>query len=261
MPRASSPRASPRTSGSWRARAAERVSSLLDAPSASPISGSSAGARILVIDDEVGILNILARGLRGAGYVVEPVADGAAGLEASAQRPCDLIILDLMLPGMGGVEVLRRLMAQRPDHRVIVLSALNDTPSKVTSLELGAQDYLTKPFSFEELLARVHAQLREGRLRPVSLKAGGFTMDLIRRQVRGAFGRVQLAEREFLLLRELMSAAGTTVSKEHLLASVWGYHFDPGTNVVDVYVRRLRAKLGMDSIKTLRGEGYRVDLA
>lgn len=234
------------------------MSSRLDAP-APPIPASSLSARILVIDDEIGIRNVIARGLRSEGYVVEPVADGAAGLDASAQRPYDLIILDLMLPGIRGLEVLRRLMAQRPDYRVIVLSALSDTPSKVTSLELGAEDYLTKPFSFEELLARVRARLREGRSKPVSLEAGGFTMDLIRRQVKGTFGRVQLAEREFLLLRELMSAAGTTLSKEHLLASVWGYRFDPGSNVVDVYVRRLRAKLGVDSIKTLRGEGYRVD--
>jgi DNA-binding response OmpR family regulator len=234
------------------------VSPKLDAP-APPIAGSSAAARILVVDDEVGILNVIARGLRSEGYVVEPVADGAAGLEASAHQPYDLIILDLMLPGIGGLEVLRRLMAQRADYRVIVLSALTDTRSKVTSLELGAEDYLTKPFSFEELLARVRARLREGRSRPVRLEAAGFTLDLIRRQVLGTFGRVQLAEREFLLLRELMSAAGTTLSKEHLLASVWGYRFDPGSNVVDVYVRRLRAKLGVDSIKTLRGEGYRVD--
>jgi len=120
---------------------------------------------------------------------------------------------------------------------------------------------LPKPFSFDELLARIRARLRDGRPTPVTLAAEGFTMDLIRREVTGDFGRVLLAEREFLLLRELMGAAGTTVLKEHLLASVWGYHFDPGSNVVDVYVRRLRAKLGTDSIKTVRGEGYRVDAA
>lgn len=243
-----------------RAAGAGWVNSLLGAD-VSPVPGSTPRGRILVIDDEPGILGFISRGLRGEGYAVEPAADGVAGLEASLQGSYDLVILDLLLPGMGGMDVLRRLMARKPDQRVIVLSALSDTPSKVTSLELGAEDYLAKPFSFEELLARVRARLREGRPPPMSLAAGGFTMDLIRREVTGHFGRVQLAEREFLLLRELMSAAGTTLTKEHLLAAVWGYHFDPGSNVVDVYVRRLRAKLGVDSIKTVRGEGYRVDAA
>jgi DNA-binding response OmpR family regulator len=227
----------------------------------SPVPGSMSRGRILVIDDEPGILGFISRGLRGEGYAVEPAADGVAGLEASLHGSYDLVILDLLLPGMGGMDVLRRLMARKPDQRVIVLSALSDTPSKVTSLELGAEDYLAKPFSFDELLARIRARLRDGRPTPVTLAAEGFTMDLIRREVTGDFGRVLLAEREFLLLRELMGAAGTTVTKEHLLASVWGYHFDPGSNVVDVYVRRLRAKLGTDSIKTVRGEGYRVDAA
>lgn len=236
------------------------INSLLDAE-ASHVAGPAARGRILVIDDEPGILGFISRGLRSEGYAVELAADGVAGLEASLQESYDLIILDLLLPGMGGMDVLRRLMARKPDQRVIVLSALSDTPSKVTSLELGAEDYLAKPFSFDELLARVRARLRDGRPSPISLAAGGFTLDLIRREVTGHFGRAQLAEREFLLLRELMSAAGTTVTKEYLLAAVWGYHFDPGSNVVDVYVRRLRAKLGVDSIKTVRGEGYRVDAA
>jgi DNA-binding response OmpR family regulator len=243
-----------------RAAGAGWVNSLLDAE-ASHVAGPAAHGRILVIDDEPGILGFISRGLRGEGYAVEPAADGVAGLEAGLQGSYDLVILDLLLPGMGGMDVLRRLMARKPQQRVIVLSALSDTPSKVTSLELGAEDYLAKPFSFDELLARVRARLRDGRSPPISLAAGGFTMDLIRRQVTGDFGRVLLAEREFLLLRELMSAAGTTVTKEYLLAAVWGYHFDPGSNVVDVYVRRVRAKLGVDSIKTVRGEGYRVDAA
>ena len=142
-----------------------------------------------------------------------------------------------------------------------MLSALSDTASKVSSLELGAEDYLAKPFSFEELLARVRARLRDARSRPTMLAVGGLSLDLITRQARNESGRGQLAEREFLLLRELMSRAGDTLSKDWLLAAVWGYRFDPGSNVVDVYVRRLRAKIGGDAIKTVRGEGYRIDSA
>jgi DNA-binding response OmpR family regulator len=242
------------------AAGAGQTSSLLGADAALG-QGPHIRGRILVIDDEQGIRSFISRGLGSEGYVVEPAADGIVGLEAGLQQTYDLIILDLMLPGLPGIEVLRRLLTHKPEQQVIVLSALNDTPSKVTSLELGAQDYLSKPFSIEELLARVHARLREGRSRAVLLTAAGFRLDLIRREVHGDAGRVALAEREFLLLRELMSAAGRTVTKEHLLAAVWGYRFDPGSNVVDVYVRRLRAKLGADSIKTSRGEGYRVDAA
>ena len=137
--------------------------------------------------------------------------------------------------------------------------ALFDTSSKVTSFEVGAEDYLAKPFSLDELLARIRVRLRDARSRPTRLTAGSLVLDLISRQAQGESGRVQLAEREFLLLRELMSSAGETVSKERLLATVWGYRFDPGSNVVDVYVRRLRAKIGGEAIKTVRGEGYRVD--
>jgi DNA-binding response OmpR family regulator len=218
-------------------------------------------ARILVIDDEEGILSFVSRSLRNEGYTVDLASDAPAGLEATTRRGYDLIILDLLLPGMSGIDLLRELMARNPNQCVIVLSALTDTHSKVMSLELGAEDYLAKPFSFEELLARVRARLRENRTHHVHLAAGGLDLDLLRREATGEHGQVPLAEREFLLFRELMAAAGKTVTKEHLLAAVWGYRFDPGSNVVDVYVRRLRAKLGADSIKTVRGEGYRVDAA
>ncbi|HSO93417.1 MAG TPA: response regulator transcription factor [Candidatus Dormibacteraeota bacterium] len=218
-------------------------------------------ARILVIDDEEGILSFVSRSLRNEGYSVDLASDAVAGLEATTRRRYNLIILDLLLPGMSGIDLLRELMGRNPNQLVIVLSALTDTHSKVMSLELGAEDYLAKPFSFEELHARVRARLRESRTHHVHLAAGGLDLDLLRREATGERGRVQLAEREFLLFRELMTSAGKTVSKEHLLAAVWGYRFDPGSNVVDVYVRRLRAKLGADSIKTVRGEGYRVDAA
>jgi DNA-binding response OmpR family regulator len=220
-----------------------------------------AHARILLIDDEPGIRNFVSRGLREEGFTVDLAADGDAGLKAALGPPYDLIILDLLLPDFGGIDVLHRLMRQHPGQPVIVLSALGDTGSKVASLEAGAEDYLVKPFSFEELLARVRARLRDVRSARTRLTAGPLTLDLIAHQVQTDSGRVLLAEREFLLLRELMSSAGDTVSKERLLASVWGYRFDPGSNVVDVYIRRLRAKLGGEAIKTVRGEGYRIDAA
>ena len=231
----------------------------MGAPTTLAASPSVVRARILLIDDEPGILNFVSRGLEGEAYLVDVAVDGEAGLKAAASQAYDLVILDLLLPGRAGTDVLRELVHQHPGQPVIVLSALSDTVSKVSSFELGAEDYLVKPFSLEELLARVRARLRDARSRPTVLTADGLTLDLISRQAYGEWGRVQLAEREFLLLRELMTCAGETLSKERLRAAVWGYRFDPGSNVVDVYVRRLRAKIGVDAIKTVRGEGYRVD--
>jgi DNA-binding response OmpR family regulator len=168
--------------------------------------------------------------------------------------------LDIVMPEIDGTTVLRRLLAERPSQPVLILSALNDTASKVRCLELGAEDYISKPFSLEELLARVRARLRAAaRSEPTSLRAGGISLDLIRREVDAGSGPLALSDREFLLLGELMRNAGTTISKERLLSSVWHYHFDPGSNVVDVCVGRLRAKLGPKSITTVRGVGYRID--
>jgi DNA-binding response OmpR family regulator len=218
--------------------------------------------RILVIDDEQRILNFVRRGLEAEGMAVDPVRDGAEGLHLALTRPYDLVVLDLVMPGLDGHVVLRRILERKPSQPVLVLSALNDTASKVSCLELGAEDYISKPFSLEELLARVRARLRTAaRSTPARLQAGSLSLDMIRRRAdpgTGA-GPIPLAEREFLLLGELMRNAGDTVSKERLLSSVWGYHFDPGSNVVDVYVRRLRAKLGADTIVTVRGVGYRID--
>jgi two-component system copper resistance phosphate regulon response regulator CusR len=216
--------------------------------------------RILLIDDERRILNFVSRGLRSEGFEVDVAETGLEGLEKAASERYDLIVLDLLMPEVDGKTVLRGILRRRPDQTVIVLSALDDSESKVLCLELGADDYLAKPFFFEELLARVRARLR-GAARSTStrLSVGGLTLDVIRRQADSGAGPIALAEREFLLLQELMRNAGRTVSKERLLSSVWGYHFDPETNVVDVYVRRLRAKLGAETIHTLRGEGYRID--
>jgi len=214
--------------------------------------------KILVVDDEQRILRFLVRGLQAEGFAVDAADNGADGLHKALEGGYDLVILDLLMPGMDGASVLRQLVARRPAQAVLVLSCLNATATKVRLLEAGAEDYLAKPFSLDELLARVRVRLRVATGRATSLVAGRLRLDLIRREADSGSGPVALADREFLLLRELMQHTGTTVSKQRLLSAVWKYHFDPGSNVVDVYVRRLRAKLGADTITTIRGEGYRI---
>jgi len=215
--------------------------------------------RILVVDDEQRILRFVVRGLQAEGFTVDSADNGLEGLHKALEGGYDLVILDLLMPGMDGVSLLQRLMARRPAQAVLVLSCLTATATKVRCLEAGAEDYLAKPFSLDELLARVRARLRAAAGRAATrLVAGPLRLDLIRREADSGSGPVPLAEREFLLLRELMVHTGTTVSKQRLLSAVWEYHFDPGSNVVDVYVRRLRAKLGADTIRTMRGEGYRI---
>ncbi len=229
--------------------------------SAQPSDGVPASAgRILLVDDEQRITNFVKRGLEAEGFQVDAARDGEEGLRLAVSRSYDLVILDLVMPGLDGYTLLRTIVDRDPSQPVLVLSARTDTASKVSSLELGAEDYISKPFSLEELLARVRARLRAAaRSNPTRLVAGPVTLDLLRRQADVGAGPVSLAEREFLLLLELMRSPCKAVSKEHLLSSVWGYHFDPGSNVVDVYVRRLRAKLGAGAITTIRGVGYRVD--
>ena len=219
-------------------------------------------ARILIIDDEPRILNFIARELTAQGYAVDTATDPADGLAKSTSEGFDLVILDLLMPGLDGLDVLQQILTRNPNQAVIVLSALGDPASKVIALELGAEDYLAKPFSIEELLARVRVRLRQGGGRNGTvLHVGRLLLDVVRREADVGAGRVPLAEREFLLLQELMRNAGRTVSKEWLLSSVWGYWFDSGSNVVDVYVARLRRKLGAGVITTVRGEGYRIDAA
>jgi DNA-binding response OmpR family regulator len=169
------------------------------------------------------------------------------------------VVLDLLLPGVDGVSVLRDLMQTRPDQRVLVLSAISDVQSKVECLDLGASDYLPKPFSLAELVARVRARLRQPASGPGErfLRLGGVTLDMVRRTADAGSGPAVLPEREFLLLRHLMARGGETTSRERLLEEVWGLGFDPGSNVVDVCVGRLRARLGADVIETVRGVGYR----
>jgi len=215
-------------------------------------------SRLLMIDDEPGIRKLVSRTLSSAGFEVDCAADGRRGLELAREGRHELVVLDLMLPGLDGVSVLRSLMAERPTQRVLILSAVGDVTSKVRCLELGAADYLPKPFAVAELVARVRARLRQPVPEPDArwLRVGGVTLDTTRRTAEYQGRSAVLSEREFLLLEHLMRRAGDVCRREKLLADVWGYEFDPGTNVVDVYVGRLRAKLGVNLIETIRNVGY-----
>ncbi len=220
---------------------------------------SATAARLLVVDDEPRIRDFVARALASAGYAIDFSDNGNDGLRQAVAGDYDLVILDLVMPDLDGREILTQLRRERPDQAVLVLSCLADVTTKVDCLELGAQDYLTKPFSLAELLARVRVRLRDDG-HPVNevLRAGDLQLDFGRLEANNGHGPVPLTRLEFLLLRELMEHPGQSVAKGRLLASVWGYDFDPGSNVVDVCVRRLRSKLGFDLIKTVRGEGYQL---
>jgi len=263
--------------------------------------------RILIVDDEPKIRSFIGRALAAAGYATEFADSGAEGLRRALATRYDLVILDLVMPDLDGRQVLGRLLATRPSQAVIVLSCVADVAAKVDCLERGAQDYLTKPFSLAELLARVRVRLRgeppaaasatagngraaeNGAAEPGGtgspqashssalsaqgaqgsaggdahphaevIRAGDVTLDVGRLVADIGQGPVPLTRLEFLLLRELAEHVGQSVPKGELLATVWGYDFDPGSNVVDVCVRRLRSKLGFDLIKTVRGEGYQL---
>jgi two-component system, OmpR family, response regulator len=214
--------------------------------------------QILIVDDEPKIRAFVGRALIGERYAADFACNGADGLRQALMRSYDLVILDLVMPDMDGQVVLEQLLRARPEQAVLVLSCVSDVASKVDCLEHGAQDYLTKPFSLAELLARVHVRLREDgsggpagivRTGVLSLDMGHLTADI-------GNGPVPLTRLEFLVLKELAARAGLSVPKGELLAKVWGYDFNPGSNVVDVCIRRLRAKLGFGLIKTVRGEGY-----
>jgi two-component system, OmpR family, response regulator len=216
-------------------------------------------ARVLVVDDEPRIVSFVSRALASTGLAVDGAVDGLRALQLVRARTYELVILDLLLPGMDGVSVLEGIINWRPDQRVLVLSALSDVESKVRCLELGASDYLQKPFAVAELVARVRARLRQPPAPPIprELEAGGVRLNLLRRVADRGEGPVGLAEREFLLLQHLMLRADEVCGREELLAAVWGYSFDPGSNVVDVCVGRLRSKLGSELIETVRNVGYR----
>jgi len=217
--------------------------------------------RVLVVDDEPGVLRFVTRALRAEGIEADTAGGGEDGYRLALAQAYRLVILDLVMPGTDGLSVLRRLLSRKPEQAVLVLSCLTDTSSKVRALDLGAVDYLGKPFALNELLARVRARLRD---RPpgaaLTLSARDFVLDPVRHQATVGDRTVLLTRREATLLAELVQHAGESVSKQRLLSEVWGYDFDPETNVVDVYVRRIRKKLGVGAISTVRGVGYGVDL-
>jgi DNA-binding response OmpR family regulator len=216
-------------------------------------------SRVLIAEDEPRIAAFLTKGLRAAGYVTTVISDGFDAAEYARDRDFDLMILDLGLPGQGGLAALAQIRARGDRLPVIVLTARDGVPDRVTGLNQGADDYLTKPFSFEELLARVRARLRsQDRATPTALSIGPVRLDLVRRTATVDGREVELTAREFVLAEVLARHPGQVLSREQLLDRVWGLGHDPGSNVVDVYVGYLRRKLGADVIQTVRGMGYRV---
>ena len=226
--------------------------------------------RLLVVEDEARIAAFLVKGLTAAGYAVEHVGTGAEAVRRLAPGGTSLIVLDLRLPDMDGFEVLARLRERGDETPVIVLTARSDVHDRVRGLNLGADDYLTKPFAFDELLARVRARLRPssrpaadaGVLEVSGLRLDvrtrrGIELDLARHCVTCDGREVLLTARQFALLEMFMRHPGHVLSREKILSSVWGIDFHPGTNVVDVFVRHLRVRLGKDVIETVRGAGYR----
>src|SRR2546421_12437177 len=216
--------------------------------------------RILIVEDEARIRDFLARAFTAEGYLVDVAADGNTGSQRVREGGCDLVVLDLLLPGRGGLEILREVHDQTPDLPVIVLSARGDLPTKLRGFELGAVDYVAKPFSLDELLARARVHLRHVRTADdgTVIRVGSLELDLTRRQARVGETVADLSDREFRLLHFLVAHVGQVISRERLLSEVWGYDFDPRSNVVDVCVRRLRRRLGPDApIETIRNAGYR----
>jgi DNA-binding response OmpR family regulator len=219
--------------------------------------------RALVIEDEPAIADFIQRGLRTEGYTVEVAADGEEGERLALEDVFDVVVLDLMLPRKGGIEVLEAIRRAHATLPVILLTARDRVEDKVAGLDAGATDYVTKPFSFEELTARIRAHLRLPiDAPPTTLSAADIEADLITRRVIRGGDPVLLSATEFELLAYLLRHAGEVVSREQILKSVWGYDFEPGTNLVQVYVGYLRRKLERDGrpspIETVRSAGYRL---
>lgn len=218
---------------------------------------------ILVVEDEAAIADFLTRGLEAAGYGVVTASDGVEGERLALGGGFDMVILDRMLPGRDGIEVLGSIRQVKPSLPVIVLTAKGEVADRVEGLDRGATDYMTKPFAFEELVARVRAHLRQPAGTPQTvLEAGGMRLDLVARRVERGSLSVRLPEREADLLAHLMRRSGRVCTREEILASVWGYDHDPGTNIVQVYVGYLRKRLALPGspapIETVRSVGYRL---
>jgi DNA-binding response OmpR family regulator len=219
--------------------------------------------RILVVEDERGIADLISQGLEAEGYAVSCAYDGEEGERQALTGDFALVLLDVLLPRRSGLDVLSSVRAQRPELPVIMLTALGDTEDTVAGLDRGADDYVAKPFVFDELLARIRAQLRRPAQRDTTLlEIAGIRLDLRTRRVERGGGEVRLTAREFELLAYLMRHPNQVLSRSQILNAVWGYDFDPGTNVVEVYVGYLRRKLAVDGdpapIETVRSVGYRL---
>ena len=218
------------------------------------------GARvshILLIEDDPRIRTIVERGLGARGFIVTSSPDGPTGLEAVSKLEVDLILLDLVLPGKGGLQVLEEIRATKPRLPVIALTALADPVSKVGGLDAGADDYVTKPFAIEELAARIRARLRYRDEAATALKAGPLTVDLLTHRALLRGREIALSARELTLLATFVRHVGQVLSRPQLLDLVWGIDFDPGSNVVEVHVAALRRKIGAAFVETVRGFGYR----
>ncbi|KQU91656.1 PhoB family transcriptional regulator [Variovorax sp. Root318D1] len=220
---------------------------------------------ILIVEDDPRVADFLVRGLKAEGFAVQHARTGPDGLELARRGELALLILDLMLPGINGLELCQTFRAEGGQTPVLMLTAMSTTEDKVNGLRLGADDYLTKPFDFEELLARIEALLRRGRdLRPqvTTLQVADLVLDRERMRVERAGQPITLTAKELAFLELLMSAPGRVYSRERILANVWGTHEDPLTNIVDVYVRRLRMKIDSEHavplLQTVRGLGYRL---
>ena len=220
--------------------------------------------RVLIIEDEKRIQDFLSRGLESAGYAVDVAGDGNTGGEMVHATEYDLIILDLNLPDMDGLQVLQKIRNRKVSPPVLILSARDAVDDRVKGLELGADDYLVKPFAFVEMLARVRALLRRGQPTPERLQVGDLLLDCIRRKVTRANENIELAPKEFSILEYLMRNRGRPLSRTMIVEHVWDMDYDGLTNIVDVYIRHLRSKIDdkwpMKMIQTVRGIGYMLDM-
>jgi len=216
--------------------------------------------RILIVEDEQRIASFVAKGLKAEGFTPTVVDDGVVGLDYALTGEFDLVVLDIGLPRLDGFTILERVSKERPAMPIIVLTARDSVTDTVAALEGGAADFMSKPFRFAELLARIRLRLRPlGDAAPDEMVAGDVTLDLRSRRAYVGTREVELSARELALAEVLMRHQGQVLSREQLLSLVWGYDFDPGSNIVDVYVGYLRKKLGTGLVTTVRGLGYRVD--
>lgn len=221
--------------------------------------------RFLVVEDEKRISDFLGRGLESAGYAVDVAGDGTRAIDLVHSTDYDLVILDMMLPDMDGLQVLERIRNRKTSPPVLILSARGGVDDRVKGLELGADDYLVKPFAFVELLARVRALLRRGQPAPERLQVGDLVLDTIRRRVTRNNENIELAPKEFAILEYMMRNRGRPLSRTMIVEHVWDMDYDGLTNIVDVYIRHLRSKIDdrwpQKLIHTVRGIGYMLDMA